>query len=104
MATKGQKQFGDTIIDEVMIMKEQGRTHKEISEHFGFKDKSIIKALVYRYHRKQKKVEAGIVIRPKGRPRKDSELSNEQSKDNQIKQLKMENDLLRTFLQITGRR
>ncbi|HBD63295.1 MAG TPA: hypothetical protein DC038_02545 [Clostridiales bacterium] len=53
-----------------------------------------------RYHRKQKKLEAGILIRPKGRPKKDTELTMEQKKDNQIRQLKMENELLRSFLQI----
>jgi hypothetical protein len=104
MATKGQKQFGDTILKEVLVMKEQGKTNREISEYFGFKDKFVIKQLIARYHRKQKKLDAGIIIRHKGRPRKDMELTTEQAKDNLIKQLKMENDLLRSFLQITGRR
>lgn len=104
MATKGQKQFGDAILNEVLMMKEQGKTNRQISEYFGFKDKFVIKQLIARYHRKQKKLEAGIVIRPKGRPRKDAELTTEQAKDNQIKQLKMENDLLRSFLQIAGGR
>ncbi len=100
MATKGQKQFGDIILDEVLMMKEQGKTNREISEYFGFKDKFVIKQLIARYHRKQKKLEAGILIRPKGRPKKDTELTMEQKKDNQIRQLKMENELLRSFLQI----
>ncbi len=104
MATKGQKQFGDIILDEVLMMKEQGKTNREISEYFGFKDKFVIKQLIARYHRKQKKLEAGILIRPKGRPKKDTELTMEQKKDNQIRQLKMENELLRSFLQIVGGR
>ncbi len=104
MATKGQKQFGDIILDEVLMMKEQGKTNREISEYFGFKDKFVIKQLIARYHRKQKKHEAGILIRPKGRPKKDTELTMEQKKDNQIRQLKMENELLRSFLQIVGGR
>lgn len=104
MATKGQKQFGDIVLEEVLIMKEQGKTNREISEYFGFKDKFVIKQLIARYHRKQKKLEAGILIRPKGRPKKDTELTMEQKKDNQIRQLKMENELLRSFLQIVGGR
>lgn len=104
MATKGQKQFGDIVLEEVLMMKEQGKTNREISEYFGFKDKFVIKQLIARYHRKQKKLEAGILIRPKGRPKKDTELTMEQKKDNQIRQLKMENELLRSFLQIVGGR
>lgn len=104
MATKGQKHFGDVILNEVLVMKEQGKTNREISEYFGFKDKFVIKQLIARYHRKQKKLQAGIVLRPKGRPRKGMELTIEQEKDNQIRQLKMENELLRSFLQIAGRR
>lgn len=104
MPTKGQKHFGDAILNEVLIMKEQGKTNREISEYFGFKDKFVIKQLIARHHRKQKKLEAGIVLRPKGRPRKGTGLTIEQEKDNQIRQLKMENELLRSFLQIAGRR
>lgn len=104
MATKRQKQFGEVIIDEVLKMKEQGKTNREISELYGFKDKYVIKQLIARYKRRQRKIEAGILIRPKGRPRKGTELTDEQNKDNQIKQLKMENELLRSFLQVVGRR
>jgi hypothetical protein len=103
MATKGQKQFGDAILNDALKMKAEGKTNREISEFYGFKNKYVIKNLISRYHRKQKKIEAGIMILPKGRPRKSSELNMEQKKDNEIKQLKMENTLLRSFLQIVGR-
>lgn len=101
---KDMKHFGDAILGEVLSMKQEGKTNREISEYFGFKDKYVIKQLIARYHRKQKRIEEGILIRPKGRPRKGTELTDDKKKDNQIKQLKMENELLRSFLQIAGRR
>ena len=103
MAIKGQKQFGEVILSHVLKMKAEGKSNREISEFYELKDKYVIKQLIARYHRKQKKIEAGIVILPKGRPRKGSELNAEQKKDNEIKQLKMENELLRSFLQVVGR-
>jgi hypothetical protein len=56
-----------------------------------------------RYRRRQRLLESGITPRQKGRPRKGS-VSTEQEKDMEIKRLKMENELLRSFLQSTGRR
>jgi len=103
VATKGQKQFGDVILNDVLKMKAEGKSNREISEFYGLKDKYVIKQLISRYHRKQKKIAAGIVLLSKGRPRKGSELTDEDKKENQIKQLKMENELLRSFLQIVGR-
>lgn len=103
MANKGQKHFGAAIIDQVLEMKHQGKTHREISEHFGFEDKGVIDRLITRYNSKQRQFEAGIAPRKKGRPRK-SEINTEAAKDELIKQLQMENDLLRSFLSETGRR
>ena len=103
VTTKGQKQFGDVILNDVLKMKAEGKSNREISEFYGFKSKYVIKQLIARYHRKQRKIDAGIVILPKGRPRKGTGLTDEQKKDNEIKHLKMENELLRSFLQIVGR-
>ncbi|EGO64694.1 hypothetical protein ALO_06523 [Acetonema longum DSM 6540] len=46
---------------------------------------------------------AGIEIRPKGRPSKRYKKAGEE-KDYEIQQLRMENRLLRDFLQLAGRR
>ncbi|OUP01483.1 hypothetical protein B5F36_12480 [Anaerofilum sp. An201] len=54
---------------------------------------------------KQRKREAGITIRPKGRPRKAAsprDIVAEQAYE--IRRLRMENELLRDFLQSTGRK
>jgi len=100
---KGKKQFGSTIINEVKEMVSQGKTQREIAEFFGLKDKFVIKELLKRERRKENNIIAGIMPGINGRPRK-SNFSPEQSKDNEIKRLKMEIELLRSFLQITGRK
>jgi len=100
---KGMKHFGEQIIDDVLKMKGQGKTNREISEYYEFKDKYVIKRLISRYNRKQKMIRAGIVPQRKGRPSK-GYVATEDEKDNEIKRLKMENELLRSFLQIAGRK
>ena len=52
-----------------------GKTQREVAEHFGFRDKNVVKELVKRERAKQRTQEAGITIRPKGRPRKDAALA-----------------------------
>ena len=99
---KGTKHFGAAIIEEVLEMKRGGKTHREISEFFGL-DKYAIKELIKRYNRKQHKVVMEVAPRKKGRPRK-NELQDPASKDQLIKQLSMENELLRSFLLDIGRR
>ena len=92
-------------LPEIKEMIAGGKSQREIAEHFGFKDKYVVKELLKRERRKQKKRDAGIVPRPKGRPRKDTETKDivaEQAYE--IKRLRMENELLRDFLQSTGRK
>ena len=89
--------------EEIFKMKEEGKTNREIAEHFGFKDKYIVKQLVARKNRKERYLQAGITQRRRGRPRKGYQ-PTEQDKENEIKRLKMENVLLRDFLQLAGRR
>ena len=89
---------------EIMSMREAGQTLREIAEHFGLEVKQL-KNLVNRHNRRQRKMEAGIMPRPKGRPRKDApprDVVVEQAYE--INRLKMENKLLRDFLQLTGRK
>ena len=83
----------------------EGKTQREIAEHYGFQDKQVVKRLLERERRKERKLKAGILPRPKGRPRKDAapkDIVAEQAYE--IQRLRMENQLLRDFLRCTGRK
>lgn len=93
------------LLPEIKAMVATGKTHREIAEHYGFKDKNVVKQLLIRERRKENKIAAGIQPRPKGRPRKDAparDIMAEQAYE--IQRLKMENDLLRNFLYHVGRK
>lgn len=83
----------------------EGKTQREVAEQFGLKDKSVVKNLLKRERAKRRKLAAGIVSRPKGRPRKTvkpGDIAAEQRYE--IQRLQMENKLLRDFLQCAGGR
>ena len=93
------------LLPEIKAMLAEEKTQREIAEHFSFKDKHVVKELFKRERRKERKLEAGILPRPKGRPRKDGftrDIVTEQTYE--IQRLRMENKLLRDFLQSTGRK
>ena len=99
-------------------MKKQGLTHREMAEKLGYK-KSQIKEFFCSYNEKQKKIQSGITSNKKGRPcKKENEnppsiqkldkLTQMRyimaSKDRYIKQLEMENELMRDFLSLTEKK
>ena len=98
---------------EILELRAQGKTRREICENFGF---SIIlmENFFTSYNRRQEKIAAGIAIKKKGRPAKDSIVTEEDKladlrykltrKDARIKQLEMENELMRDFLSLTERK
>ena len=98
---------------EILELKEQGYTNREIGEKLGFTPKQIHNFII-RYNEKQRKLAAGIAIRKKGRPTKDTVMTEEDKladlryklarKDARIKQLEMENELMRDFLSLTERK
>ena len=93
------------LLSEIRAMKASGKTQREIAEHFGLRDKYVVKQLLARERRKEAKIAAGIIPRPQGRPHKDvppRDVVAEQAYE--INRLKMENTLLRDFLQLTGRK
>ena len=93
------------LLPEIRAMSAAGKTQRETAEHFGFSDKFVVKRLLKRERDKDAKLRAGIVPRPKGRPRKDApprDVVAEQAYE--INRLKMENKLLRDFLQLAGRK
>ncbi len=98
---------------EIFELKEQGFTNRKIAEKFGFTLKQV-KGLISRHNTKQRKLDAGIALKRKGRPPKDYVI-NEQArvaelkyiiarKDSKIKSLEMENELMRDFLSLTERK
>lgn len=90
--------------EEILDMRESGKTRQEIADHFGL-SKEQIKNWINRYNRAQKKLAAGILPQPQGRPRKDAAIiSKEAEQTYEIKRLRMENKLLRDFLRFAGRR
>ena len=98
---------------EILELREQGLTKREIGERFGF-SKEQIKGLLKRNRRREEKISYGIAPKKRGRPAKDSVVSEEDKladlrytlarKDARIKQLEMENELMRDFLSLTERK
>lgn len=97
---------------------EKGHTLRETGEKFGFTYKEM-RDFKTRYNKNQRKLAAGIEIKPKGRPRKDgtqlppsvqqlgklSQLQYELAmKERHIKRLEMENELMRDFLSLSERK
>ena len=97
------KHYGVKIIAEVLKQKEEGKTHNEIGKKFGLSGKQV-KKLVERYRRKQRIQQSGMVNIPKrrGRPRIRPQTTHEEFAQ-RIKQLEMEVELYRSFLQAAGR-
>ena len=98
---------------EILELKKQGLTKREIGEKFGF-SKEQIHNYITRYNRNQRKLEAGIALKKRGRPSKNSVVTEIDKlselkyilarKEAKIKQLEMENELMRDFLSLTGRK
>ena len=99
--------------EEILRLKAEGKTKREIGEQLGF-TKIQIHNFISRYNEQQRKISAGVTIKRKGRPPKDYQVSEEDKvaqlryiidrKDAKIKSLEMENELMRDFLSLTGRK
>ena len=76
----------------VFERKSKGETNRQIAESYGL-TKTQIEQLVNRQNRKRKKLEAGIVVRPKGRPPKTIQ-TPEAVQEQEIRQLRMTEELL----------
>ena len=60
------------LLPEIKTRLAEGKTQRAAAEHYGFRDKQVVKRLFERERRKARKLEAGIHPRPKGRLRKDA--------------------------------
>ncbi len=85
----------------IIEMRKAGKTRQEIADCFGLSKKQV-KNWVTRYNKEQAKLTKGIQPRGKGRPRKDGQPPH-QSAAAELKWLRMENQLLRDFLELAGR-
>jgi len=100
MARKYTKVEGLTEI--IRQRKANGETNREIAESYGL-TKYQVKQLMARQNRKERRIAAGHIPRPKGRPRKEP-ASEEAKRNNEVVQLRMQVELLRNFLCEAGRR
>ena len=91
------------LLPEIRAMVASGKTQREIAEHFGFSSKEVVRELLKRERRKEAKLVADIMPRPQGRPWKDGQAPHQREKA-ELEQLRMENKLLRDFLQLAGRK
>lgn len=96
------KHYWKEILPKVLELKEQGYSHRMIADELGY-SKDQIEKLIERYHRRQRKVGTSIPAVRRGRPRT-KPLATQEEFAARIKQLEMENELLRSFLQAVGRR
>ena len=97
----------------IIQLREAGKSRQEIADTLGL-TKVQIKNWINRYNRRQKKQAEGIPVLPKGRPRKDYALTEENKVEYYKRQLrlaksennrlKMENELMRDFLSLTERK
>ena len=93
------------LLPEIKRMLAEGKSQREAAEYESLRDKQVVKRLLEREWRKEHKLEAGSLPRPKGRPRKDAaprDIVAEQAYE--INRLKMENELLRDFMRSMERK
>ena len=98
---------------EILELKAQGLTRKEIGAKLGF-TKEQVHNFISRYNEKQRTLKAGVALKTKGRQPKDCEITEDMKinelkyiiarKDSKIKRLEMENELMRDFLSLTERK
>ena len=86
----------------ILSMRQDGLTLQEIADELGLSLKQM-KNWSYRHNCENRSMLKGIVPKPKGRPRKDGQLPK-QDIEKEVYRLRMENKLLRDFLQSTERK
>lgn len=84
----------------IFQLKEQGKTNKEIAEILFLPNVKTIKNAINRYNRRKRQIPEATAKR--GRPRK-TPITSEREMELKIKQLEMENTVLRNFLYSTER-
>lgn len=95
------KHYWKEILPKALEMKEQGYTHRMIGLELGYTYEQV-KKLMYRYNKSMRKPSTSIPVH-RGRPRT-RPLTPQEEYTARIRQLEMENDILRSFLHAVGRR
>ena len=90
------------LLPEIKEMIAEGKSHREIEEHFGLTGERPVHHLLKQEHRREKKIACGILPKPKGRPQKDGQ-PPKQDLQKEVDRLRMGNKLLRDLLQSTER-
>ena len=86
---------------EIIRLREAGLTRQQIADELSL-EKVQIKNWINRYNKRQSII-SERTPKPKGRPRKDGK-PLKQNIESELKQLRMENKLLRDFLRSTERK
>ena len=81
----------------ILSMRSKGYTNQEVADCLGL-EREQIKNCIRRYSRKERMLASGSNSKPKGRPRKDGQPPR-QDPQKELERLRMENKLLRDFLQ-----
>lgn len=95
---KGQKHYPGAIREEVLRRLSNGESQRKISQEMKISRYAIQSWSGLRKEVNQRKLDP----KAKGRPRKDGQLPH-QNEQKEIEHLRMENKLLRDFLQFIGR-
>ena len=90
------------LLPEIQEMLAQGKSHREIEEHFGLTGERPIHHLLKQERRRESTLSSGMPQKPKGRPRT-RPLTKTEEYEREISRLQMENKLLRDFLQSVER-
>ena len=86
----------------ILSMRQDGMTLQEIADELGLSLKQM-KNWSYRHNCEKRNMLKGVEPKPKGRPRKDGQ-PPKQDIEKELHRLRMENKLLRDFLQSTERK
>ena len=85
----------------ILSMRSNGYTNQEVANYLELEIEQV-KNCIKRQNRKERMLALGKEVKPKGRPRKDGE-PPKQDIQKELERLRMENKLLRDFLQSTER-
>ena len=81
----------------IISMRNNGYTNQEVADYLGL-EREQIKNCIRRHNRNERILASGRTGKPKGRPRKDGQ-PPKQDPQKELKRLRMENKLLRDFMQ-----
>lgn len=94
---KGTKHFSQALVSELVDLKGDGLSHREIGERVGLSHKQV-KKFFERQNKKARDIANGLMPKPKGRPRIRPVTAQER-----IRELEREIELLKAFLHAAGR-